>query len=74
MGMSYIRQAYGVPAKRGGRIIYTGDKRGRAGGEGQAGVIVGSQGAHLRIRLDGQQTIYTFHPTWKIEYLTGDAQ
>ena len=33
------------------------------------GTITGSDGAHLRIRLDGNKHSYVFHPTWKIEYL-----
>ena len=64
MSMQYIRQRYGVPAKRGARIRYTGLD------EDRLGTIVGSDyGAHLRIRLDGDTEIASFHPTWEIKYL-----
>jgi hypothetical protein len=57
--MDYIRAAYGVPAKRGGRIQY----------RGQLGTITGADGGYLRIRLDGEKRSKRFHPTWLIEYL-----
>jgi len=57
--MNYIRRAYNIPAKRGGRITF----------QGKLGVIVGSCGAYLRIRLNGEQEARNYHPTWKIEYL-----
>lgn len=61
--MEYIRKNYGVPAKRGARIEYA------AFEPPKAGTIVGSKGAHLRIRLDGQKKIKSYHPTWLIKYL-----
>jgi len=57
--MEYIRKYYGVPAKRGGRIKF----------KGKPGTIVGSDRSYLRIRFDGEKAIYTYHPTWEIEYL-----
>jgi hypothetical protein len=54
----YIRDTYGVPAKRGIRVM----------ADGQPGTIVGFAGAHLRIRLDGARRATTWHPTWRIEY------
>lgn len=57
--MQYIRNYYKVPAKRGGKITY----------KGKAGTIVGAKGAHLRIRLEGENRIGSYHPTWEIEYL-----
>ena len=57
-GMAYIRDHYGVPAKRGG-IVWA---------KGKRGVIVGSQGSYLRVRLDGDTHIGTWHPTWRIDY------
>lgn len=63
--MDYIRTCYGVPAKRGGRVIYHGDPDGTS----KKGTITGSRGSYLRIRLDGQTYSFDFHPTWKIEYL-----
>ncbi|KHJ56266.1 hypothetical protein LA66_06750 [Aureimonas altamirensis] len=65
MSISYIREYYGVPAKRGGRIEYTGGK------SPELGTIVGARGAHLRIRLDGMAYTHplSFHPTYCIRYL-----
>ena len=60
--MDYIRKYYKVPAKRGGRVIYTG------GTKPQYGTILGASGAYLVIRLDGHRDPQTFHPTWRIEY------
>lgn len=55
---AYVRDRYGVPAKRGMRVI----------ADGTPGVITGFHGARLRIRLDGQTRPGTWHPTWNIEY------
>ena len=63
MSMAYIRRTYGVPAKRGARIEYAAHE------PPKPGTIVGSKGAHLRIRLDGQKQIKTYHPTFLINYL-----
>jgi hypothetical protein len=60
MSLDYIRKTYSVPAFRGRRIRY------RSGPEG---VITGSNGAYLRVKLDGDNHPGLFHPTWKIEYL-----
>ena len=69
MSMDYIRRTYGVPAKRGGRVQYTG----RTGP--QLGTITGSRGARLRIRLDGDNYSLNFHPTWQLQYLPrGEAE
>ena len=69
MSMDYIRRAYGVPAKRGARIIYTGAEKtlGRA-----FGTIVGSRGAYLRVQMDDghPKSPITMHPLWCIEYPT----
>ena len=71
MSMDYIRKTYGVPAKRGARIAYTGSViLGRV-----FGTIVGTQGAYLRVRMDdghpGERV--TMHPTWHVEYLETPA-
>lgn len=69
MSMQYIRDKYGVPAKRGGLVRYTGSPD-----RAYDGTIVGSRGAHLRIRFDGAPMgadIVSAQPTWKIEYLDG---
>jgi len=62
---AWVRTHYGVPAYRGGRVAYTGDKtKGR-----QYGTILSFPGSHIRIRLDGQRHHIVTHPTWELEYL-----
>ena len=65
MSIEQIRQSRGVPAKVGGRVIYTGG----ASGERREGKIVGTYQGYLRIRLDGDKHPGNYHPTWKLEYL-----
>ncbi|MEM1297404.1 MAG: hypothetical protein AAGH89_18710 [Verrucomicrobiota bacterium] len=65
--MNYIRRAYGVPAKRGGRVRYTGS------GDSRLGTIKSAKHGYLRILLDGDRWPGTFHPTWELEYLEGKA-
>jgi hypothetical protein len=68
MSLDYIRRIYAVPAKRGGRVEYTGE------GHPELGTICGASGAHLSIRLDGKKHTMPFHPTWKLRYLSaGDG-
>jgi hypothetical protein len=64
MSMEYIRRYYGVPAKRGARVAYTGSK-----GVTVTGVITGSDCQYLRIRLDGERRSFRYHPTWELTYL-----
>lgn len=64
MSMDYIRKTYGVPAKRGGRVIYTGSALHKAIG----GTIKSARGGYLMILLDGHKYPQTFHPTWCLEY------
>ena len=61
MSMKYICDTYKVPAKRGARVCYL--------PFGEKGTITGTEGAHIRVRLDNDKRIRLFHPTWKIEYL-----
>jgi hypothetical protein len=62
--MEYIRMTYGVPAMRGGRVRYTGGK------SPMDGIITGSDGSRLKIRIpELSETPLTFHPTWELEYL-----
>ena len=70
--MDYIRRTYGVPARRGARLLFIGgnpDQEGDAKGRRQSGTIVGSRGQYLRVRMDGEARIRTLHPTWRVEYL-----
>jgi len=63
MSLQYIRDTYGVPAKRGGRVEYT------PNGNRTRGTITGSSGQYLRVRLDGSKHSGRFHPTWEMRYL-----
>ena len=57
--MKYIRRFYGVPAKRGGRVLVN----------GWPGTITGSRDAYIRVRLDGSQVSRSYHPTWRVTYI-----
>lgn len=63
--MNYIRSYYNVPAKRGGRVKYTGGIKGE-----RFGTIKSARGGYLMILLDGDKHAGTFHPTWKLEYVS----
>jgi hypothetical protein len=63
MSMQYIRKHYGVPAKRGGRIVFN------YKGIPVFGTITGSVNASLRIKLDGDKRSGIYHPTWELKYL-----
>lgn len=69
MSMQYIRDTYGVPARRGMRIEYQPDKEGHAAWQG---VITSAENGYLRIRRDGDKNTYPaqFHPEWGMTYLT----
>jgi len=67
MTMEYIRTRYGVPAKRGGRVRYTGSFDGQPVEGTILSAVTGN--AHLRIHLDGEKHAEHFHPTWELEYL-----
>ncbi len=58
MTMQYIRDYYGVPAKRGMRIVV----------DGMPGEIRGARGQYLRVLIDGDAKLTDCHPTWEIEY------
>lgn len=57
--MKRIRDYYGVPCKRGARVVF----------DGQPGTITQSvQGHHwLWVRLDSGRRVIC-HPTWRMEY------
>lgn len=63
MSMARVRKNYNVPARRGGRVIYTGGKT------PEYGTIVSATNGHLNIRLDGAKHPLPFHPTWELRYL-----
>jgi len=64
MSMKYIRDTYGVPAKRGMEITFQKCEH----VEPSRGWIVGSRGQYLRVRFAGNLGIFTLHPTWNIVY------
>lgn len=66
--MEYIRNTYGVPAKRGRRIRYTG------GDEPRLGTITGSRNAYLRVMFDGEEFSDLLHPTCEVEYLVDEPE
>ena len=53
MSLEYIREYYGVPAKRGEPVAY----------RGTPGVVTGASGPHVNVRLDGQKHSLPYHPT-----------
>lgn len=61
--LAYIRRYYGVPAELKGRVRYTG------GGPARLGTIVGTSGASLMIRLDGERHPAPYHPTGELAYV-----
>lgn len=66
--MERTRKWYGVPAKRGGRVVYTGD------GKRELGTIRSAKDCRLNIQLDGMKHTMPFHPTWRLEYLPWTAK
>lgn len=63
--LEYINKTYGLDAKIGGRVEYTG-----GGKPKQLGTIKGADGAHLVIQLDGDPAHGLFHPTWELKILS----
>lgn len=68
MSIEQIRQSRRVPAKIGGRVIYSGSQDGAP----RNGTIVGTHAGYLKIRLDGDKHAGNYHPTWKLEYVATD--
>lgn len=62
----YINRTYGLFVTRGTRVRYTGDDSARKVG-GRLGTITGVEGAHLKIRMDGDSFSQPYHPTWELE-------
>lgn len=53
MSLRYIREYYGVPAKRGEPVKY----------RGKIGVVTGCSDPHVRVRLAGEKIALPYHPT-----------
>lgn len=72
-GMAYIRRAYGVPAKRGGRLIYTDSN----GFKFNCTIKSATYSGHLKVLVDDRVPGYRgrlkLHPTWNIEYLPSNV-
>lgn len=66
--MAWVRKRYGVPAQRGGRVVYTG------GGRREPGTIRSASGGRLNIQLDGIGHAMPFHPTWELEYTPAEGR
>lgn len=50
--LEYIRNYYGVPAKKGKVVSYN----------GILGVITGANNAHVMVRLEGEKHAEAYHP------------
>lgn len=62
MSMEWVRKTYGVPAKRGMRVVYTG------GGAPVSGTIRSARTGRLKIQMDGAKSAKSYHPTWELSY------
>jgi len=76
VSMKYIRDHYGVPAKRGMRMTYWFQKYDRKTQKTQwiplfTGTITSSLGRYLGMRVANRKTPLHFHPTWNITYEDG---
>lgn len=60
--MERTRKWYGVPAKRGMRVLYTGD------GKKEYGTIRSARDCRLNVQLDGMNHTMPFHPAWELQY------
>lgn len=65
MSIEEIRKHRGIPAKRGMKVFSRHSKR--------FGVITGTSGGCLKIRLDGDKHSRCFHPTWELEFILNDG-
>ncbi|TJW49399.1 MAG: hypothetical protein E5X65_33920 [Mesorhizobium sp.] len=68
MSMDWVRTYYGVPAKRGGRVEYTGE------GKPELGTICSASNGRLNIRLVRFKHPMPFHPLWELRYLDARVQ
>lgn len=53
LSLNYVREKYGVPVKRFQRVITE---------DGRAGIVTCGDGAHVRVRLDGEKRSGRYHP------------
>ena len=69
MSMRHIRRAYGVPAKRGMRVRFSGTLLGGP----VHGRISRSRGQYLLVRIEENLQLYQLHPAWKLEYMEDES-
>jgi hypothetical protein len=67
--LDQMNKTYGLSAKVGGRIEYTGGRLQKGGGLPVKGTIKGYNMCSLIVRLDDEDFDKYFHPTWMVEYL-----
>lgn len=69
MNMEYIRKTYNVPAKRGGRLMYTDSD----GVKFYCTIKSATSSGHLKVlvddRIPGYRGRMKLHPTWNVEYM-----
>lgn len=64
--MASVARNYGVPAKRGARIVYHGYK------QPIPGTVISCDGSHIYIRRDDTGRRFgPLHPTWRIDWGDG---
>lgn len=63
LSLDYVRRYYGVPARRGMRVTC----------DGKPGTLTTGDGAHIRVRLDGEKHSGNYHPTWRVTYHTPEG-
>jgi hypothetical protein len=58
LSFEYVRRYYGVPAKRGARVVW----------DGKPGRLTSGNGHYVRVLLDGERRPRIVHPTWHMVY------
>lgn len=66
MSLGYINKTYKLNLKVGTRCTYSGENR--QGKSPREGKVMGADGAHVLIKLDGDRHSFPYHPTWRLEY------
>lgn len=61
LSREYIKQYYGLDVEIGQRVLV----------DGRPGMIVGFNGAYLRVLFDGWSHVVNCHPRWRVIYLCG---
>lgn len=70
MSLKYIRDTYGVPAKRGARIEFLANDQSR-----WRGTIRSARFGWLRVQFDAKPSDRSLmHPTWNIRYLDASTE